>query len=141
MAQQPLLPDAQAAFNNLMAGVHQRVFFNTLHNLGRPPQSVKQAEAMIDLAEQLERAEQAEGQKTAAAADDPYAVASQLLGRVLEKQGIDGGLDRRFHAEQEASVKEAADVLAADATIYNSVLSLKAAEAEDYRAALDQQQQ
>ena len=129
--QQPAaLPDPQTAFNNLMSGVHGRVFFGKLASYGIVPQSEKQAAAMLELGGKLRVASQHEQVKQAEDANDPILMANAALDRVMSQHGLDGQFKQAAANDEAHAIRQAAANLAGDPTIYNSVLALKAAEAQ-----------
>lgn len=116
------LPDPQVAYNTLFDGIHQQVFFNKLASHGYSPQNEKEATEMLELAGKLRFVEDEE--EKIASDESRVSGASQALDNVL---GIGGG---QAKAQEEAlAIKQAAAAIAEDPTFYNSVLSLKAAEA------------
>jgi hypothetical protein len=55
---------------------------------------------------------------------------------VLQREGLDNGIKQAAAQEHDTSVLSAVEQLAQDPDIYNSVLSIKAAEAEQLAAQL-----
>lgn len=137
MSQQNLLPDPQAAYDHLFQGVHQRVFFQKLAAAGYQPESAQQAGYMLQLAGKLRLAQQEQQVKAAADGNDPYAAALSHLDGVLGDAGY-GSVKQAAAEEQEWAIKSAAAELMEDPDVYNSVLSLKQAQADYYA---QQQQQ
>lgn len=136
--QPDVLPDPDTAYQNLFEGVGQRVFFHKLAAL-RPeylPQNQQQAEALLKMAGDLRLAEEEDAVKQAADASDPFVAASLALSGQL--QGFPG-VQYQQAQEEQVGIKQAAAAFAEDPTIYNSVLSLKAFEAERLRAQLTRQ--
>ena len=122
----PTLPDAQTAYNNLFMGVHQRVFFQKCAAAGFQPRNQEEAQWMLETAGKLRAIESAEPVKQAADQQNPYYAANQALDGFMAQMG----LTQPQQAQEEATaIKQAAFQLAHDPTFYNSVLSLKAAEA------------
>ncbi len=131
------LPDPQTAYQTIFDGVHQRAFFHRLGQL-RPeyaPQNEKQAADLLRLAGNLRLVTQEETMKTASASVDPFAAANMALESVLGQAGY-GSMQQNAQA---ALVQQAAFDLAQDGDIYNSVIALKAHEADQYLAALESQ--
>lgn len=122
------LPDTQTAFAKAFTDVHQRIFFSKCAAAGYVPQTVQDAEVMLKTAARLRYEE--ENVKQAADANSPYLAAAQSLEQVLGPQR--GSIKA---AEAEHAYAQVAQDFMQDAELYNSVLSLKAAEAEDLRAA------
>ena len=140
-AQVPALPDPDTAYQNLFDGIHQRVFFNKMAAYGYVPQTPAQAQYMLEMAGKLRAVEQEAAVKQAQDMDDPYFLANQHLNQVLGIHGLDDGI-KQAQAENEAlAIKQAAAELANDPVFYNSVLSVKAAEAAQIEAELAMQQQ
>lgn len=122
------LPDLQTAYDTLFQGVHGRVFFQSLAGRGIVPQSEKQASAMLEIAGKLRAYRESEGVKEAEQAADPFARANAALDNVLAGSGF---TSRAKAAEAASARASAAAQLSADPGIYNAVLSMKAAEAEE----------
>lgn len=118
------LPDPRQAYQNLFAGVHERVFFNKCAAAGFAPRSQEEAQYMLDTAGKLRYLSQQEPIKQAAAQDNPYYQMSSHLDAMMAQYGLGGGRPQ----ESESAIKAAADQLAADPVLYNSVLSLAAYE-------------
>lgn len=131
-AQANVMPDGQTAYNNLFQGIHQRVFFNKCAAAGFKPVNDQQASWMLDTAGRLRFVEQQSGVKQAQDGTDPFYVMNQALQAQMNKMGLDFGGEQR-QAEEEWAIKGAAEELMQDPTFYNSVLALKAEEAEDLR--------
>jgi hypothetical protein len=132
--QENLLPDPETAYQNLFDGVHQRVFFHKMASYGYVPQSPHQAALWLQMAGKLRAADQEFAVKQAEDALDPFEAANAALDRQLVQSGF-----KMAHDEEAISVKQAAEAWMEDPTIYNSVLALKAAEAEYIAQQLQQQ--
>ena len=130
--QAPTLPDAETAYNNLFNGVHARVFFNKCAAAGIAPQTQQEAQLMLDIAGDLRLAKQAAA-KQADDQSNPFVRMRQGLRSALEAKGLDVGIKQAAAQDQDYQIKQAALDLSQDPTLYNSVLALKAAEAEDIR--------
>jgi len=139
-AQAPALPDPDTAYQNLFDGIHQRVFFNKMAAYGYVPQTPAQAQYMLEMAGTLRAVEQEAAVKQAADENDPYFLAKQHLNQVLGVHGLDGGIKQAQAQNDAFAIKQAAYELANDPLLYNSVLSLKAAEAAAIQAEWAQQQ-
>ena len=118
---QASLPEPADAYNNLFEGVHANVFFGKLANHGFQPQSEKEAADLLQLAGRLRHVEDNEK-----AANANYSRFGGAVGAL--DNAVGSGAQTAELAESQA-IKAAASQLAEDPTIYNSVLSLKAAEA------------
>jgi hypothetical protein len=136
---QAVLPDPQTAYRNLFDGVHQRVFFHKMAQLGYVPQTEKQAEWMLEMAGKLRLVDEEAAVKEAADAQDPFAAANAALDAALGRAGFQS-VQKAAYDDEVLSIKQAAAAWAEHPEIYNSVLSLKAAEAEEYAQLLAQQQ-
>lgn len=124
------LPDPDTAYQHLFNTIHQQVFFNKMAAYGHPVQSEEHARKMLKQAGQLCWAEEQEMLKQAQDAGNPYDAA----GEYLDQHVGDLGYKQAEYPEDFAAIKAAAADLAQDPDIYNCVLSLKAAEAENYLA-------
>lgn len=134
---QATLPEPQTAYNNLFLGIHQRVFFQKCAAAGYPVRSEQDAEWMLKTAGQLRQLEQAgELQKAGHDEHNPYFQANQALNQVMQRFGL-----AQPAQEETLAIKQAAQEFAADPTFYNSVLALKAAEANQIQAELAQMRQ
>ncbi len=87
---------------------------------------------MLEIAGKLEAAEE-QAPKTAAD-QSPFGRANLALDQILAQNGIDVRHKAAAHQEEELAQREAVLTLAQDPTIYNSVLSLKTAEAQKIQA-------
>lgn len=123
-ATQGQLPDVESAFDHLFTNVHQQAFFNKLASHGIEPQTHKEAQDLLQLAAKLRIADE-QGTLKQAEADSPYAAALADLDAQLNKSA---GHSRT--SEQNAAIKQAAAQLAQDPDIFNAVLAIKAAEAD-----------
>lgn len=132
------LPDVNTAYQNVFDGLHNRIFFGRLASRGHTCHNDKQAAVLLELAGKLEGAELEAQQKVGADSSDPYVAANAALDNVLAASGFTSGT-KQAAAEAENSLEAAAAELAQDPTIYDSVLALKAAEAQDISAWLDAQ--
>jgi hypothetical protein len=126
------LPDSQTAYNNLFEGVHARIFFAKCASAGIYPRNQAEAGMMLETAGKLRQLAEAEQVKTAAAHDSPFYRMNAGLDNVLSQYGINA--PRAGYQEQESAIKQAAAELSADPTFYNSVLALKAEQAEALKA-------
>lgn len=129
------LPDPQTAYQNIFDGVHQRVFFHKLAQLGYVPTNEKQAAAMLELAGNLRMVEEEAAVKQAESSYDPFEAANDALKTTLGQYGFSGPRDNAAN-EEAVAIKQAAAAWSEDPDIYNSVLALKAYEAEQAAAQL-----
>jgi len=123
------LPDVQAAYALLWDQIHVPVFFQKLASYGFSPENAQQAGSLLGLAAKLRSVGASPAAEKFAAANDPFGQASNELDSVLAKLGLDGGVKSAQAAEERAARSELAAAFAAESDVYNSVLSLKAAEA------------
>lgn len=131
------LPDPQTAYNNLFGGVHERVFFTKCAAAGFAPRSPEEARWMLETTGKLRRISDAHVVKEAAAQDNPFFRMNSDLDAVMAKFGLDGPTKQAAAQEVESGYKEAAAHLMTDPTMYNSVLSLAAHEAQEQLASLN----
>ena len=117
------LPEPADAYNHLFDGVHTQVCFGKLASYGIRPETEKEAQDLLQLAGQLRHVEGSEKQ---AAEQSRFQGATSALGSIIGE--TPAGRQQQAAASEQA-VKQAAEELMQDADIYNSVLSLKAAEA------------
>jgi hypothetical protein len=142
MSQSPgTLPDPNQAYQHLFGNVQARVFFNTLQNYGIVPQSEKQAQWMLELGAKLDAVAEEPAVKQAEEANDPYFLANQQLDQVLQQQGLYGNVGHLKQAETEQRLDSLALQFMSDPGLYNSVLAIKVAQAEQIHADLTQQAQ
>lgn len=123
------LPPPDQAFNTLVRDVHSRVFFSKLAAAGIQPQNNDEVSSLLKLAGDLRVAAEDPRIKTAAATDR-FASAVTDLDKVLTGNGVKTASVQ----EHDMAVTNAAYQLAGVPDIYNSVLSLKLAEAEELAA-------
>lgn len=136
------LPSPEVAYQTLFDGVHQRAFFGKMAQL-RPeylPQNEKQASDLLELAGKLRLVDQEAVVKEAEESLDPFAAANAALDQTMAHYGF-GAVKAAAAQEESVAIKSAAADLMNDPDIYNSVLALKANEAETYLAQLQAQQQ
>ena len=114
------LPDPVSAYNHLFSDVHSQVFFGKLASYGIQPATEKEAEDLFTIAGHLRNIEMNTKQ---AGADSRFAHPGAALASLSNS-------DPAVQAQTvDLAVKQAAAELSQDASIYNSVLSLKANEA------------
>lgn len=118
------LPDPQTAYNTLVRDVHAAVFFDRAGQRGRHPTTEKQASEMLQMGAKLATAFDLEKQANDA---DPFAQANRDLDSALAESGL--GNVKFAAAEAEAGIDAMASQMMGRPDIYNSVLSMKAAEA------------
>ena len=117
------LPEPQDAYNKLYQDVHAQVFLGKLASYGIQPTTEKEAADLFAIAGQLRHVDGSEKQ---AASRSRFGGASNALGTIMNQ--TPAGKQQSAAANQQA-IKQAVDQLAEDPSIYNAVLSLKAAEA------------
>lgn len=118
------LPSPQDAYNHIFDNVHARVFFSKLASEGHEPQNEKEAQDLLQLAGRLRHIDVQTQEKKASASK--FSGALSALDKVL---GQDSRYKQASQQEEALAIKQAADMLANDDSIYNAVLSLKANEA------------
>jgi hypothetical protein len=122
------LPTPEAGFDHLMENIHGQVFFTKVAAAGFAPENEAQMRSQLELAGKLRQMQQHQQSTKVAADNDPYAQANQSLDNVLEKRGM---VNHAAAAHQdELAISEAAARAMQDPGIYNSVLAIKAAEAQ-----------
>lgn len=132
MSTQNQMPSVKEAFDNALSGIRQRVFFHHLATQhGIQPANVKQAQALLNMADNLRMVEEDEVVKAAADAHDPFLAADQALSNVLQQNG--------FQAPPETLYKDAGDAFFNDPAMYDSILVLAASDADQAYQALQQQ--
>jgi len=122
------LPSPEDAYNHLLGNVHSQVFFGKLAQVGIHPQTEKEANDLLELAGKLRLVNDDPAVKQAAEADSKYAKANAALDELFGKSGA---MKQASAQEQDVALDQAARTLAQDPQIYNSVLSIKAAQAEE----------
>ncbi len=135
----PALPDRQAALNNVFEGVHQRVFFNKLASFGYAPTNAQEAQSLLALAGRCDLMAQDDAVKTAAASNDPFGAALASLDHVLGESGHPGFQKQAEQNELWAAQQTALELMDNN-DLYNSMLVVKQAEAEQYAQQIQQQQ-
>ena len=123
------LPGANEAMG-VLDQVYAEVFFNKMAEYGFSPSDEKEAYSMLETAAYLDSLP--EDTQTKQAEYAPFTEANARLKEVLASHGA---IDQEAEAyEQLASIKQAAYALAQNPDLYKAVLSVKAAEAEQYEA-------
>jgi len=118
------LPDPAEAYQQLFNNVHAQVFIGKLASYGIHPSTEKEAADLFDLAGQLRHVDSNEKQ---AENHSRFTGAVSALNSVL---GASPQTVQQNYANRSQAVKQAAFELSKDPSVYNAVLSLKAAEAE-----------
>ncbi len=126
---QPALPNPQVAYDTLFANVHAKAFFSKLASFGVQPRNDQQARYYLEMAGKLRAIEEAPQFKAANDANDPVAQANADLDAVMSRYGM--APQHKVAADQTAEIARTnmARQLAQHGDIYNSALSVKAAEA------------
>lgn len=133
------LPDPETAYATLFNGVHSEVFFNKLAAAGFAPRSEQEAMWMLETAGKLRAVSETQQVKQAGMEDNPFYRMNASLDKVLDHYGL-GQTKQASRAEVETGYKQAAARLMQDPTFYNSVLSLKAHEAQELKNQFDASQ-
>lgn len=118
------LPNPQDAYNQLYQDVHAQVFMGKLASYGIQPTTEKEAADLFAIAGQLRHID---GPEKQAAAQSRFGGASDALGTIMNQ--TPAGQQQSAASHQQA-IKSAAAQLSQDPSIFNAVLSLKAAEAQ-----------
>jgi hypothetical protein len=129
--QTPVIPDPRTAYNTLFNEVHARVFFQKCAAYGFAPTTEPEAQVMLETAAKLRAYE--ERTKTASAPRGGAFAADAMLDRVLAQEGYND-LTKQAAVATDELMSFAAEA-ARDPQLYNAVLSIKAAEAEQYMQA------
>lgn len=132
----PVLPDTDTAYNNLFMGIHQRVFFQKCAAAGYNPRNQQEAQWMLEKAGQLRALEQAAETKSAGDTNNPYNRVDAAIDQLMVQYGLSDNVKQAQFQEQNLAIRQIAQDLAQDPTFYNSILSLKAAEAQDIQQQL-----
>ena len=120
-AQPAALPDVQTA-TTVLDDLHKRAFLVALAQRGFAAQTEKEAADLWQMDEQLAVLA---ARSAKSAGDTRYSSAASALETLAKRAGI----DVPESAEQAAAHSQTVEHLAANADLYNSVLSFKAAEA------------
>jgi hypothetical protein len=125
------LPNPNDAYGLLSSQVHNQAFFGRLGQHGISPRTEKEAADLLKMAGQLREAgfDSHTEKAQAADADSPITKAAAQLDQILGNPQVQQNHDQ--------AVKQACAQLASDPNIFNAVLSLKAAEAEQVAAQFD----
>ena len=124
-----VLPPPQEAYDLLVREVGAEAFFTKLASYGIVPANQAEAQSLLSIAGQVRELRETPAFKQAAASDNPYAVADAALRDISGATGLTAGVQKAAQAQAvEASQRAHAIKLASDNRIYNSVLSLKAAQ-------------
>jgi hypothetical protein len=129
-AEQATLPSPEDAYQHLLSDVHGQVFFGKLAQHGFTPKTEKEANDLLELAGKLRAVQEDPRTKQAAEANSPYSQANAALDQALGQSGFKKQASAQ---EQDLALDQAAQKAASDPDIYNSILSLKAAEAQGIR--------
>lgn len=124
------LPTPQDAYGLLSNQVHNQSFFGRLGQYGISPRTEKEASDLLKMAGQLRESGYDSHAEQTQAADNasPITKAAAQLDNLLGSQNVKQNHDQ--------AIKQACASLAQNADIFNSVLALKAAEAEQAAAQL-----
>jgi len=122
------IPQPDAAYDTLYRQLHAPAFFQKLASYGIEPTTEKEATELLTLAGRLKLVDQSGGSQ--GAGGSRFSKAASDLDTLLSQRGLDGGIKSAEAQERNASRRKTAEQIAGDADIYNSVLSLKAAQAQ-----------
>lgn len=125
------LPAPDAAYSHLFNNVHAEVFFTKLAQAGYTPANEKEAQDLLELSGTLRGVAQAE--KQAAETQSRFAHPRSRLEQILGNSNVYGGQHKQAQDREAAlALSQAASFLMERPDIYNSVLSVKAAEAGQF---------
>lgn len=119
------MPSYDDAYNFLFRNLHAQVFTEKLASYGINPQSEEELGEYLTLAGNLRKIEDQLHVKQASDQMSLVKMANQQLSSHL------GLSQQNFHAEEEASIKNAVASVCSSPDIYNSILSLKWYEAKE----------
>lgn len=117
-------PTPQQAYDFLFRNLHAQVFVEKLASYGINPQTEDELAHYMELAGKLRQFEDQATVKQASAHMDLVKQANQMLN---EQLGIP---QNQFDSEEEAAIKSAAARVIESPDIFNSILTLKFAEAQ-----------
>lgn len=124
------LPPADEAVDTLQKQVYNRVFFAKLASAGYAPTTNQEAAKLLEMGTKLRTLKQASEVKQASA-NGILDEMDAALDATLANYGI-----APLNKQAEANYDAAARTLMADPTLYNCVLSVKSAHAQDIRQQL-----
>ena len=126
--QQNTLPDPEQAYGLLSTQIEQQAFFGKLAQHNIVPQTEKEAVDLMDMSAKLELALGPAGQEKAAQSNSLIGIAAASLNQAL---GNNPTVKSAAAQDRDRAIHNAAVNLAKNAEIYDSVLSLKQAEADE----------
>ena len=127
------LPDPQNAYGFISTEVQQKAFFNKLASFGIQPSTQKEAQDLLDMAGKLRIAQQNGELQKQAENGSRFGKALSALDNTMSRNPR---VKQAAEREHDHAVRQAVAQLAGDPDIYNSVLSLKAAQADEAAAQL-----
>ncbi len=130
------LPKPDDAYSFLLQEAHAKTFFQKLASYGWHPRTVEESQWMLETAAKLRVLHAEDRQKQASAKNNPFQAMSAHLDRVFEANGLPNGVKQAAAQSLDQSLRDAANMLANDPRFYDSVLSLKVAEAKNISAQL-----
>ena len=128
MSHSSALPSPEQSYDTIHRSLYANAVFSALQEVDPAfvPRTAKQAQAVLEMAQKLAAADEHVAADAGLAGDDPFVAANQALDAAMQKAGFDfGSADR-----EEQLVKQAAEQCFGDPALYNSMLSLRAKEAE-----------
>lgn len=126
------LPDPTTAFNTLATKVANSVFFHKCAAAALVPRTEEEAQAMLSCSYKLAALAENASVKAAAATSNPFLSLDKAADGLMDRFGLSQQKAAAAHANE---CREVSRHFAADPEIYNSVLSLKAADAQRASAA------
>lgn len=124
MSQQTQLPDERTAFDTVATKVANAVFFHKCAAAGLTPRTEEEARLMLQGSYKIAALHEHETVKAAAEAQNPFAVVNKAADGLMDRFGM----GNQRPAVKEAEFRQVSRAFAQDADVYNSILSLKAAE-------------
>lgn len=130
-APQVQLPNVDQAIDNLFGGLGNEIFFSKCAQAGFVPNTREEAEMMLQSAENLYASHQVELQKRAASSENPFRAVLQASNELAGRYGV-----KRASDAEDLGALALAERAMQNPTLYNSVLVLKQAQADQARAQL-----
>lgn len=124
--------DYDNAQNTVFQNVYQQVFFHKLASFGIEPRNETQYAAMLEGAQRLRQFEEDQLVKQANDGSDPFVALNQQLA------GLMGETATVKEAQEHEAIANLSDYFSQQPDIYNSVLTLKFAEAQEAAKAVNQ---
>jgi len=121
------------AYDTVVRGIHNRVFFDKLASHGIQPANEQEATHLLEMGEKLAQVEQST--KEASAPVGTYAELNAALDNALVGAGLGAPVKQAQEQSQMQAHQHLAEQFLQDPAIYNSVLVLKQADADSIQQA------